>query len=538
MTSKTIMLVATLFAVFAAGCSAPLPSSQERFDRAQKYTTERYMEDGYRAQALGDWMWFDQNGRKGLSAKEKVWVDFGIGFLTMIDLRQGIPTLIDGLAGNESGGVSLSVDKIVDIVNNLHTEIIHKSLAERFAAVAADPSFSANMDCNPETFPGPKCPFRGNLDFGDIALFAGITGLTDAILSDLNSHDRLLNLLVDVALNPPAMPEVSNPFRTMPAIIWKVLEDYAQANYGKSFAVSDLLVRTGDGEAVRQQFVKSMTFLRDGFFSTSQESSDQGEEVLPKKNYISYFLERVVGVTDTSMLAMVSLAETTGILTVDRFTAESAAILDSLKADPGDNGQYYLSPFLTGVLDDIKGILPFSLPPSLADMYLPAIWLGGLFGPALAHPMLLLPVSENKSFRVEFEQENYSATHDEVFFRKGGSYEDTGFMAATSTGTPLLVGAGNGVFNDTLGYRKDKNFVGDKNGVFHQSPLTTVTELPNNWVDPVYLFWPDPSFGNVLVPTVQNNKLLETDDTGHYGNAQLNGFVSAIFSIIQEGTAP
>ena len=539
---------ALVLAVIVAACGPEPVSTGRMFEDARTLTTTRYMDDGYRAQAMGYWRELDAK-RSELTDEQQPWVDFGIGILTMVDLVQGAGDLLDGALADESDdaadadedgepedteddeSAAISGAVAAKLLQGIRDNFLQAELVDRFERVLeANPNFEADFACREGQV---DCMLAGNLDSGEILLFTGLLGAVSSLLEQVSAREGLIEFALDTVQNPPELDESQNLFRQLPTLAVSTLDAYAQQHYGSTFADSPMLtLKAGSPSLAEQQttMARYVDMIRDGLAATEDDDNDSGE-VFERNNYIGDILTEFIGLDDLGLADAI----------VDQFSItelreEMDHIVDSFAATATDAaGAYY---FPTGIYDELGGFLP-----NPVQAHIPSIWLGGLFASdkqdwkAAFFPQIDAGAG---AFYAQWEQEPYSYDADELL--GPSDYEDVGVRGVAFaadqrtalTGVEDDFGVDNGSFDSPVGERAADD---DVPPLGHVNPEGAV-ERPNGYVDPLYLFWSDGSFGGVLAPTVNvgstDDPIYQADPNNDYANRNLNGLVSALLGLIAD----
>ena len=537
-------VAAVLTLSLMVGCGPEKLSKEQKFDAARDLTQNRYMDDGYRAQAMGYWRELDED-RASLTAEQKQWVDFGIGILTMVDMVQGVQDLLQELiSGSDEGSEdeassdateesAITGEVAAKLVTGIRDNFLQTELVERFERVlAANPNFEAEFACRDGQV---DCMLVGNLDSGEILLFTGLLGVTSSLLEQLTAREGLIEFALDTAMDPPALDESQNLFRQLPELAYATLDTYARAHYQKGFADSPMFeLKSGSATLSEQQgaMVKYLTMLRDGFKATEGDDSESGE-VFDRDNYIGDILTEFVGLEDLGLADIVIDS-----ISVTELREELDGVVASFAATSTDAAGAYYFPALYA---DLKG-LAGDLLPDPSDAHIPSVWLGGLFTADKADWKTgLLPRfdASDGAFYAQWEQEPYEYDVDKLL--GPARYKDVGvegvpyafdLTTMLNDGSVATFGADNDDFDSEVAKREAGDVIPP---LGHYDPDGNL-ERPNGYVNPMYLFWSDGSFAGMLAPTVNvgtgDDPVYAANPAEQYANRNLNGLVSALLSLI------
>lgn len=518
-------------------------------------------------------------------------IDFGIGMITLLDAVQGVLLFVDqasqteaepNLGGDDPAELQEETvplpppERLAELVDDLLHGLLDDGVVAHWAELVPledyeftfvegglqfPPFPSATSQAEPGEEP-VSIDLSGTWDLTEIRIIYGVLQAALAGLEYVYAYDGVVETVLSAALTEATLPALPSSPVDFPLWLNRVVETlglepapWLDPEFGVLSGGTDALV------PVRARLQDGLDAIAAGFAYLDQETDDD-DDVFPRSAFVSTIITRLAGDALGDAVSLISAVD--GLLPVFELRGFTAALAASLRDEtPFVPSQFFWNFLATGIgllLPDYDG------PLDPLGLRIPGFQLAALF----TDPILRLTEATTGLFPyscmlTDVEANLYgckqvgvwaAVSEQEPFTDSNGDGVATGseFDSVTQdTGVDGQVdanrdgvadapaattrpGAGDGIWQEPIALRADEGGEALLPPLMHASPLATGgVDAPNGIVDPIYLFFPNPSFNGFFVPLtgeVDNNEYA-ADVSATYGNGDLNRLIAAITWIVQ-----
>lgn len=492
---------------------------------------------------------------------------FGVGMAAFIDLIHAASRLANPVstpvqtAQTKTAPLPAAKD-LLPLISTLVDVVLDQGIIQPWQAVVNSNDYSFTFEPSSFVIPafssdGTDINLSGTWDLTEIRIVYGLLQNGIAAYRYIELYSGLLETAIDAALTDATLPDLPDNPGAFPAWIMDLstalgysVPPWVNPDFGvmrDTAPLLDLRQRASDGF---NQIVAGLEYL-------NAESNDKND-VFPRSEFVKQLLIRIGGLDETDAVVTV----VNGVFPATNIQELFMLLRDSLD---NDNDVFLPPAWFWDLIEGLELIAPdYPGPVDPVGLRIPAINLSRLF----THPIVDLKDRENGllpyyclddevglldcTLKGEFvaasEQEPYNdADADGII--ESGEFSDIGvdgFVDANydgmDDGLDLSTYAGDGLWQQPLALNPgdaaldpddDDPLVSLVPALAHYTPQGAV-ELPNGIVDPVYIFFGNPSFNQFLLPisnATDGSYQLNLDVD--YSNRDLMRFISSIIWIIE-----
>jgi len=465
-----------------------------------------------------------------LEEKEKYRAYFGIGTVHFLDLLHLLFWFLSH-PPKEGSSPLPPPETLLAILNTLVDTTLRKGIVEPYRKVLSATSpgfvtfyFEKLSFPNPITSQGGPVDLKGEWDRTDLFL---ILGTIEWILGNwefLNAYEGLLQGFLTLLLLPDPPP----PPKTFPEIpaYWDRLLGKAFPQ-GSPFTSPSFLTLSHKERAERgyEDILTGTENLQNGIKNWKNEQDPQEDDLFPNTGILLFLVRRL------GLAPLLGEEFPLEILETLIQPGDITSAVESFYYSHRDENRPFLLPQKAWELLSLSAealTLPDSFPKDPVDLRFPAIRFVRLYSTPPTDLKKLLPVGEGGSLLAESEQEPFTDWNGNLTWDPGEPFEDKGVEGRVSPTEESRPGKGDGRWNDPPGVRSSSTLL----PLFHKNPKGE-WEPPNGVVNPLYLFFPDGSFGGVLLPykKEEGGKFTANTETP-FTNPDLNRFLSLLLWLV------
>jgi hypothetical protein len=519
-----------VFLVLFSSCTGK-EGSLEKLERAEAYLRSHGGSAHYRALAYALY----QSALPGLEEpSQRYRAYFGLGTIPLLDLLQaGVFALVTP-PSSPSSPPSLPPELLYQLLDHFITSYLQERILDFYAPLTVAESFRFSFEnlTLPNPLPGSTLPvdLSGVWDQGDIALIYGTLELILGLWHYLKAYPDLVPFLLKLLTfpEPPSLPTV--PPEIPPAFFQWV----SRVTEGRIPWLDQGFATLRDPEEITrsQSFVLSgLDALLQGFSLTETEATPPELALIAREDTLFHLalrfdLPAVIGFPGE--LLEVPLKPLSSSLFRRIVATARESFTDPATAFTFPKEVWELLKTAIQLLGKSR------IPSTPIELRFPALRLSYLYASPVTDLKALLPLRSDGRIAFESEVEPWEDENQNGVRDCQEPYEDIGVEGAVDSdndGNPDLLetpqGKGNRRWDDPFGVRDGTTLP----PLYHRNPREE-WEPPNGVVNPLYLFFPDPTFGGVLVPLAGSDTIVSPDLTRTYTNPDLNRFLSLLWGLI------
>jgi hypothetical protein len=473
-------------------------------------------------------------------------VNLGLGLIKTFNLIESFVALLDVLfpadvAEDSESAINFSPEDLYRIIEAINIGAI-REIGGHYAHVAINyPDTVLFLNDTALNLDGLiSLDLSGELDAGEIRLLGGLFQTLAGVLDLLFAYEGLPETLFSMLLNEEFdLGYAGDPARFFNQAPEAFPNPLLDTYFGTALEGGLLVTEAGERLAL------AIGLWHECFVGLAAEEDDQSNDILPNDDLVGKLLT-MFGM-DTSDPTISLLAGQSAMiidLMIDLFGGLRASIVGDRVFDP--------NPLLGLVLSLVGGG---------AEIVLPGLDLNAFFSdPVLdikdLSPSFYLEQSGDYSagdLILETEQEDFVDENEDGTYNDGEEFTDSGvdgFVDADLDGVADLtwpteyttvdpnwpddrLGRNDGRFTDKPGYRDHESNILRLPPLGHFNPVIEENDPANGVVDHVYFFWLEPSFGGLLVESVQVGNVISITE-GTLRNGTLNGLISALGTMLSD----
>jgi hypothetical protein len=359
-------------------------------------------------------------------------------------------------------------------------------------------------------------------------LFQTIVGTLDAIFL----YEKLPRVIGQLVLHPATLPAFPAELHTLPEWTADLLEGrglsplpWNDPHFGQLVpggAMALLALRD-------ERILDGLAAMENGLIYLRTQGRQVPERTFSASNYLSSMVKIFSDSVPIQMaVGLIPLGEVE-----DTFAALQASIGSTQTA-------FIAPPFVWSLLDTGLATLPYFGPTDPVCLGIPGLRLGRLFERPLAlttgEQGIFPHTREDGRFFSLSEQERWTDLNGNGQVDPG-EFLDEGVDGIPEDGASARPGAANNDWDEPIALRGDDACAGEDIDISRlpalaqRNPFTTKIDPPNGIVDPVYLFFPNPSFNGLLTPLAEENGTLSAG-SADLSNGQLMRLFSSLLWIV------